>query len=203
MIRVADDDGVRRITIDRPDKANALSVRMLDQLADAVRDAGEARVLVISGAGRVFSAGADLAELPAIATAPQWEALSSLIAGFPGLSMAALNGPVAGGALGIALACDLRVAVETASAFYPVMRRGVLPQPSDPARLAALVGPGRARLMLLCGQRVTAAEALNWGLYERVVAEGDLAAAIHALADPALSAEPGHVRKVKALFGPR
>lgn len=200
MIRVADEAGVRRITIDRADKANALSMRMLDQFADAVQDAGDVRVLVISGTGRVFSAGADLAELPAIATAPQWERLSALIAGFPGLSIAALNGPVAGGALGIAMACDLRVGVEAASAFYPVMRRGVLPQPSDPARLAALVGPGKARLLLMCGQRVTAAEALAWGLYDRVVAEDGLADLVTELAAPALSADVGHVHRVKAML---
>lgn len=203
MIRVADGNGVRRLTIDRADKANALSLRMLDALADAVQGAAGAQVLVIAGAGRVFSAGADLAELPAIATAPQWERLSALIAGFPGLSIAALNGPVAGGALGIAMACDLRVAVETAEAFYPVMRRGVLPQPSDPARLAALVGPGRARLLLLCGQRISAAEALAWGLYDRVAAEGALDDLVAELAAPALSAEPGHLARVKAMLPPR
>ena len=74
-----------------------------------------------------------------------WERLSGAIAAFPGLTIAALNGTLAGGATGMALACDLRLAVPGARFFYPVMRLGFLPQPSDPARLAALVGPARAR----------------------------------------------------------
>src|SRR5690554_5160254 len=104
-----------------------------------------ARALILTGAGGVFSAGADLDEARSgLATDPVWERLSAAIAAAPCLTIAALNGTLAGGAFGMALACDLRIAVPEADFFYPVMKLGYLPQPSDPARLAALVGPARA-----------------------------------------------------------
>lgn len=200
MIRVDDAGGLRMVTLDRTDKANALSQAMLLRLVQAVRGATAARALVLTGAGPVFSAGADMAELPAIATSPLWEDLSAAVAAFPGLAIAALNGPVAGGALGMALACDLRLAVPGARAFYPVMKMGVLPQPSDPARLSALVGPGRAAMILLGGARVQADEALAWGLYDRLVPPEDLMPAACALAADALAAPAGHAAAVKALL---
>ena len=88
----------------------------------------------------MFSAGADLDEARAgLAVSDIWERLSGAIAALPGLSICALNGTLAGGAMGMALACDLRIAVPGAKFFYPVMKLGFLPQPSDPARMAALV----------------------------------------------------------------
>lgn len=200
MIRVEDEGGLRVVTLDRPDKANALSQAMLGGLVDAVRGVGAAQVLVLTGAGPVFSAGADMGELPGIATAPLWEALSAAAAGFPGLAIAALNGPVAGGALGMVLACDVRLAVPAARAFYPVMKMGVLPQPSDPARLSALVGPGRAAMILLGGIRLSAEEALGWGLFDRIVPPEDLMPAARALAADALASPAAHVAAVKAML---
>lgn len=199
MIRVTDEGALRLVTLDRPDKANALSQAMLAALVAAVRET-DARALVFTGTGPVFSAGADMAELPAIATSPLWEDLSGAIAAFPGLAIAALNGPVAGGAMGMALACDVRIAVPAARAFYPVMKLGVLPQPSDPARLTALVGPGRAAMILLAGARVTADEALAWGLYDRLAAPDDLLPSARNLAADALAADTAHASAVKSLL---
>jgi enoyl-CoA hydratase/carnithine racemase len=156
-------------------------------------------VLVLTGAGKVFSAGADLDGMEqGLGHAPEWEVLSGRIAAYPGLTVAALNGTLAGGAFGMALACDLRVAVPGAEFFYPVMKRGYLPQPSDPARLTALVGPSRARMILLAGQRIKADQALHWGLVDHL-AEDVLAGAL-ALAADALAADPRHVRRMKAMF---
>ena len=140
MIRLARDGGLWTATIDRPEKANSLTGAMLDELAGFAEAAAlEARVLVLTGTGRVFSAGADLDEARAgLATSPLWERLSGAIASAPILTIAALNGTLAGGAFGMALACDLRIAVPGAKFFYPVMKLGFLPQPSDPARLAGL-----------------------------------------------------------------
>jgi enoyl-CoA hydratase/carnithine racemase len=202
VIRVQRGGGRRLLTLDRPDKANALTREMLVRLAEEVEAAsaeGEL-VLVLTGAGRVFSAGADLdAARAGLATDPVWERLSGAIAAFPGLSIAALNGTLAGGACGMALACDLRVAVAGAKLFYPVMRLGYLPQPSDPGRLAALVGPARAKLMLMAGVRVPAEEALAWGLVDRVVAAEALMDAVAELATDALAAAPQHVAAIKAM----
>ncbi len=134
-----------------------------------------------------------------LGTAPDWEALSTAIAAFPGLTIAALNGTLAGGAMGMALACDLRVAVPSAQLFYPVMRLGHLPQPSDPGRLAALVGPGRARLILLAGQRIDAPQALAWGLIDRIAAPEALHDTVLSLAADALAADPGHLAALKRM----
>ena len=71
--------------------------------------------------------------------------------------------------MGMALACDLRLAVPNAKFFYPVMKLGFLPQPSDPTRLIRLIGPGRANMILLAGQKITADEALSWGLIDQIV----------------------------------
>jgi enoyl-CoA hydratase/carnithine racemase len=190
------------LTLDRPDKANALTSEMLTRLAEEAEAAAAEgdRVLVLTGAGRVFSAGADLeAARAGLATDPVWERLSSATAAFPGLSIAALNGTLAGGACGMAFACDLRVAVEGANLFYPVMKLGYLPQPSDPARLAALVGLARAKMMLMAGARVSAEEALAWGLVDRVVAAEALMEAVDELSADALAGAPEHVAAIKAM----
>ncbi len=198
MIRANTSGGCLTLILDRPEKANALTQDMLAVLADAV-ESTDARVLILTGAGKVFSAGADLDAVKAgLATAPEWERLSGAIAAFPGLSIAALNGTVAGGAMGMVLACDLRVAVPSAKAFYPVMKLGYLPQPSDPERLAALVGPARAKLILMGGARIGAEEALYMGLFDRI-ADDPLAAA-HDLAADVLAADPAHAAAIKTMI---
>jgi enoyl-CoA hydratase/carnithine racemase len=202
MIRVTREGGLATAVIDRPDKANSLTLEMLQDLADWAEGASAdgAQALILTGEGRVFSAGADLeAARAGLATSPVWERLSGAIAGFPGLSIAALNGTLAGGAMGMALACDLRLAVPGAKFFYPVMKLGFLPQPSDPGRLAALVGPARAKLLLMGGAKIAAEEALAWGLIDRIVAPETLMEAARALAEDTLGATPEHARAIKAL----
>lgn len=201
MIRACTEGGLVTLTLDRPDKANALTRDMLLALDEAVAAAEGAPALILTGAGRVFSAGADLeAARAGLATDPVWEKVSARIAAFPGLTIAALNGTVAGGAMGMVLACDLRLAVPGAKLFYPAMRLGFLPQPSDAGRLAALAGPSRAKLILLAGARVPVEEAAGWGLVDRIVpAEALLAEAAALAADP-LAADPAHVAAIKRLF---
>lgn len=201
MIRLHKEGWLWTAVIDRPDKANSLTADMLAELAEIAEAAqGAAKVLVLTATGKVFSAGADLeAARAGLATDPVWERLSGAIAAFDGLSIAALNGTLAGGAFGMALACDLRVAVSGAAFFYPVMKLGFLPQPSDPARLVALVGPARARLILMGAARLTAAEALGFGLIDRMVAPEDLEQAITELSAATLGADPAHIAGIKAL----
>ena len=204
MIELTQDSGIWTATINRADKANALTESMLSRLAEIAEEAGQEggpRLLVLTGAGRVFSAGADLDMMKdGLATSPVWERLSSSIAVLPCLSVAALNGTVAGGAIGMALACDFRVAVPAADVFYPVMKRGFLPQPSDPARLAALIGPARSRLILLAGQRLDAETALGWGLYDRIAQPGALMDTARDLVADAMGAAPRHVAAIKRLI---
>lgn len=205
MIRIHDETtggGILRILrLNRPEKANALTGEMLEALVHAVEGAGSARALILTGEGRVFSAGADLeAAAAGLATSPLWERLSAAIAAFPGLTIAALNGSLAGGACGMALACDLRIAVPGARVFYPVMKLGYLPQPSDPGRLAALVGPARAKLVLMAGAKAEAEEALAWGLIDRIVPAEALMDTARALCADVLAASPAHAAAIKRMI---
>jgi len=200
MIRLDKDGGLWAVTLERPDKANALTEAMLAELAAIAEAATEARALVLTGAGKVFSAGADLdAARAGLATSPLWERLSAAIAGLPGLTIAALNGTVAGGAMGMVLACDLRVAVPGARAFYPVMKLGFLPQPSDPGRLVRLVGPARARMMLMAGRKIDSETALAWGLFDLVAEPGALLDTARELAADTLAADPVHAATIKGM----
>ncbi len=200
MIELEKEGGLWTLTINRPEKANSLTRDMLVRLAEIAEEAVEAKVLILTGKGKVFSAGADLDEARAgLATDPVWERLSGALAALPALTIAALNGTLAGGAFGMALACDLRVSVPGAKFFYPVMKLGFLPQPSDPARLAVLVGPARAKLILMAGQKIESAEALAMGLIDRVCDEPLDEARI--LATDALGAKPLHIAGIKGLVG--
>jgi len=170
MIDLAQAGDVWWVTLNRPEKANALTAAMLQELVEISEAAQAARAVIITANGSVFSAGADLDEMRAgLATSPLWERLSRAIATLPGLSIAALNGTLVGGAMGMVLACDIRLAVPATSFFYPVMKRGFLPQPSDSQRMRALIGPARTKLILMAGQKLTAQQALQYGLIERVV----------------------------------
>lgn len=203
MIELAIDGGLWTVTLNRPDKANSVTKAMLEELDTIATRAGSegARVLVLTGAGKVFSAGADLDEARAgLATDGVWERLSARIAGLPCLTIAALNGTLAGGAMGMVLACDLRIAVPGAKFFYPVMKLGFLPQPSDPGRLVALVGPSRAKMILMGGVKATAEEALAWGLLDRIVEPEALLAEVAALSADTLAASAAHVAAIKALI---
>ena len=200
MIDLTREDGLWTVTLNRPDKANSLTLEMLEDLTRIATEAQEARALILTGTGKVFSAGADLEAAKAgLAKSDVWERLSGAIAALPCLTIAALNGTLAGGAFGMALACDLRICVAGAKFFYPVMKLGFLPQPSDPGRLTALVGPARARLILMGGAKLTAEEALRYGLVERIV-EGDaLLDEARMLATDTLAATPEIAHGIKEL----
>ena len=200
MITLDQQGGLWKITLNRPEKANALTAAMLQELAEIAEAAQQARGLIITGAGGVFSAGGDLDEMAdGLATSEVWERLSTAIAAVPGLSIAALNGTLAGGAMGMALACDIRLAVPKAKFFYPVMKRGFLPQPSDPLRMSALIGPARTKLILMGGQKLTAQEALQFGLIERVLEPEALLPTAENIAADTMAASPEIARGILAL----
>ncbi|WP_170791240.1 enoyl-CoA hydratase/isomerase family protein [Ruegeria lacuscaerulensis] len=191
MIELSKADGLWIVTLNNPGKANALTGAMLTELCEIAEAATEARALILTGAGKVFSAGADLDEARAgLATSDLWERLSGAIAALPCLTVAALNGTLAGGANGMVLACDIRIAVPTAKFFYPVMKLGFLPQPSDPGRMAALIGPSRTKMVLMAGQKIAADEAFAFGLVDRVVEPDVLMQTARDLVADSLSADP-------------
>lgn len=203
MIALEVAGGIWTATINRPDKANSLTGAMLAELGDiAERAMAEgARAVILTGVGKVFSAGADLEEAHAgLATSPLWERLSGAVAALPCLTIAALNGTLAGGAMGMALACDLRISVPGAKVFYPVMKLGFLPQPSDVPRLRRLVGPARASMILMAGQKVPVEEAQAWGLIDRLVDPAELMTTAYALTTDALGAAPAHAAAIKRMI---
>jgi enoyl-CoA hydratase/carnithine racemase len=202
VIDLSVEGGAWTVTIARPEKANSLTGAMLTTLADIAERARRegARALIVTGAGRVFSAGADLEEAHAgLAVSPVWERLSGAIAALPCLTIAALNGTVAGGAMGMALACDLRLAVRGARLFYPVMKLGFLPQSSDVPRLVRLIGPARASMIMMAGMKVEVEEAQAWGLVDRIVEPEQLLAAADALSADARAAMPAHAAAIKRM----
>jgi enoyl-CoA hydratase len=203
MIDVEKSEGLWTVRINRPDKANALTAQMLEEIYEIVQDAQNARALIITGSGKVFSAGADLEAAKAgLATSDVWERVSASIAKLPCLTIAALNGTLAGGAFGMVLACDLRLAVPTAKFFYPVMALGYLPQPSDPERMSALIGPARTKMILMAGQKLTAQEALTYGLIDRICTPETLLEMAYFLCDGALNAKPEHAKSIKQMCSP-
>lgn len=197
---IREDSGLWIATINRAAKANSLTKAMLVELAEIAEAAQDAKALILTGAGKVFSAGADLDEARAgLATDPVWERLSGAVAALPCLTIAALNGTLAGGAFGMALACDMRLTVPEAKFFYPVMKLGFLPQPSDPKRMAHLIGPARSKLILMGGQKITAEEALGFGLVDRVLEKDMLIPHARLLCEDVLAAEASHVAAIKHL----
>lgn len=199
MINTVTSNGVRTVTLSRPEKANALTRQMLAALLETLHQARDERAVILTGVGKVFSAGADLDEARAgLAKDNIWEEVSAAVAACRGMTIAALNGTVAGGAMGMVLACDLRLAVPTAKAFYPVMKLGFLPQPSDAPRLIRLVGPGAARLMLMGGAKLDAAEALRLGLFDRLC--DDPVARAHDLLTDAVAAPQDVLFGIKDLL---
>jgi enoyl-CoA hydratase len=203
MIRVTQTEGLWTVLLDRPDKANALTSAMLETLIETFLAARAAQInaLILTGSGKVFSAGADLQEAHAgLATSDLWERLSSAVADLPALTIAALNGTVAGGAFGMVLACDLRISVPQASFFYPVMKLGFLPQPSDARRMERLIGPARTKWILMAGQKIDANTAQLWGLIDDQLAPRALLPKAETLAAAALAARPDLVAGIKRLI---
>lgn len=200
MIELAQDGAIWTVTINRPDKANSLTEAMLRELCEIMERATEARAVILTGRGKIFSAGADLeAARAGLAVSDLWERLSGAIVALDGLTVAALNGTLAGGSMGMALACDMRIAVPEAKFFYPVMKLGFLPQPSDPARMTALIGPARTKMILMGGQKIMAEEALAFGLIDRVVPSEALTETAQTLCADTVAAPEHIARGIKAM----
>jgi methylglutaconyl-CoA hydratase len=209
----ADHGPVAVITLNRPDRRNALSHALIDQLSDALaRTAAEptVRAVVLTGAAPVFCAGMDLKEASESAPTPQAEtqavaaaqAVADLIQqvhGLPKPVVAALNGHAYAGGAGLALACDLVVAADSARIAYPEVLRGLVAAVvlHDLVRQA---GERRARQLLLTGASIDASTAERWGLVNRVVPAGECLAAALELARGLIAAGPKAVESVKHLI---
>jgi enoyl-CoA hydratase len=182
----ASEDGIALVTINRPDKLNALNAALLAELDDAFRrvesDSG-IRGLILTGAGeKAFVAGADIRELSvgnaaeARAMAVKGQAVMRRLELMGKPSIAAINGFALGGGLELALCCTLRVAAEGAKLGLPEIKLGIMPGYGGTQRLPRLVGRGRALEMLLTGEPVDAAEAHRIGLVNHVKPQDELLA---------------------------
>ncbi len=180
MIRTRRDGFVATITIDRPERRNALNGELCDVLAEALLEQSDARAVVLTGAGSAFCAGADLVtrfgagdgEGGATDTfRPRFEVMLDAIVAHAAPVIAALNGPAIGAGMQLSVACDLRIARPDTRMSIPGGRLGILLSPTNIWRLAMLVGHGLARDFLLTGREVTGEEAQRIGLVQRVVDE--------------------------------
>lgn len=206
-LRVAIDDGIATLTLQRPAALNALSRELGGLLVAALRELrgrADVRVVVLRGAGeRAFCTGADLKERAGLSadergahTAQIGEA-ADLLAALPMPTIAAIRGYALAGGLELALACDIRLAAADAVCGLTEVRIGIFPGAGGPVRLPRLVGPGKARELIFSGRRIDAAEALACGLVERVVPVADFAAAVAELAGQIRDAAPLAVRAAK------
>ena len=196
VLRV-DEGPVTTLTVDRPDKLNALTVEVLERLDGAIEAArGDARVLVLTGAGDdAFIAGADIGYMQDLepAAAQDYAELGHRVAAglesFPGPTIAAVNGYALGGGCELAIACDLRVASERAVIGQPEIDLGIFPGWGGTQRLPRLVGDELARRLIYFGERVDAQDANEIGLVGEVVAHDALDAHVAELAEE-LAAKP-------------
>lgn len=199
------DGGVGTVTLNRPEKLNALDRALCDDLREALTlltRSDAVRVIVITGAGRAFCAGADLSVLedegPALVAAGKDVALALRAAPQPVL--AAVNGPAAGGGANLALACDYRIASDRASIGQVFHKLGLVPDWGGSFFLPRLVGTSRALELVWSARMVPAAEALALRLFDQVVAHADLAAAARSLALQWATQPAAAVRRAKEAF---
>jgi enoyl-CoA hydratase/carnithine racemase len=210
VIRYEVDAGVGTITIDRPEKRNAMTYAMLAEFIETVARAGaddEARVVVVTGAGGAFCAGTDLADLATIpgetrgtrGTAEQTEVWWPLVQ-CPKPVIAAIDGPAVGMGVEFATQCDVRIATDRARFGWVFVHRGLVPDTGAGTwLLPRIVGVPAALDLLYSGRIIEADEALALGFVRELVAPGDLAGAARAMADQYLAGSPFALGRVKEL----
>jgi len=181
------DDGVAVLRLDRP-PANALSVAVLAEIAEAARGltSDPPGAVVVTGGDKIFAAGADIAEFggpeEAAHIAGHFREAFDAVAAIPRMTIAAVAGYALGGGCELALACDMRVAADTATFGQPEVQLGIIPGAGGTQRLSRLVGPARAKDIILSGRRIKAGEALNIGLCDRIFPAAVLQAEASAMA---------------------
>ncbi|MBZ5661514.1 MAG: enoyl-CoA hydratase/isomerase family protein [Acidobacteriia bacterium] len=201
---------IATITLNRPDKRNAISAAMIADLLAALAEAeaNPARILILTGAGKAFCAGMDLEALKAVATQSPTEHLEDSrrtarlyrrLWSFPKPTIAAVNGPAVAGGCGLATLCDFTIAAPEAKFGYPEVRIGFIPAIVS-VFLTRQIGEKRARDLLLTGRIIDAAEALNLGLINEIAPTPELMGAAHRLAKELLYSSPLSLLKTKKLL---
>jgi methylglutaconyl-CoA hydratase len=201
---------VATITLNRPEKRNAISAEMIAELLSAFDEveAGPARVLILTGAGKAFCSGMDLDALESLSTQSPAQHLEDArtlarlcrrLWSFPKPAIAAVNGHAIAGGCGIATLCDFTIAVPEAKFGYPEVRIGFLPAVVS-IFLVRQIGEKQARDLLLTGKTIDAAEALRLGLITQIVPAEELMKAAQDLAATLLASSPTSLRVTKKLL---
>ncbi len=206
-----DEDGIRTLTLNRPERRNALTPRMQNELLDALDDTAQAksvRVLVLTGAGDAFCAGLDLSALQAMRGKSALELADDAhriarifrtLYELPIPTIAAVNGHAIAGGAGVATICDFTLAVPAAKFGYTEVKIGFIPALVS-AYLALQIGDKRARDLLLSGRLLSANDAHSLGLVNEVHPPEALLSRAHELAETLIANSPGSLRATKALL---
>ena len=211
LVITEDRDAVRHVVLNRPDKRNAMSQALLLELGEALRaatDDASVQCVVLRGEGPVFSAGVDLGELMSFADDPSvlrpfrnvFLACANLCEQMPKPVICQIHHTCVGGALEVALGCDLRIASEGSQFGLPEVRFGIIPDVGGSSRLPAVVGLGRAKELIMTAGMIDAAEAHRIGLVNRIVPAEELDAATQTLVDELLANSPIAVGRAKRVM---
>ena len=211
LVLTEDRGSVRHVILNRPEKRNAFDGDLIAATGEALRDAGAdpaVHCVVIRGAGPMFSSGMDLGSLAALADAPEnlrafrqeivnaWNRAEEM----PKPTICQIHGACLGGALELALACDLRVIASDAVVGLPETRIGLIPDVGGSSRLPAVVGLGRAKELIMTGKLIGGEEAERIGLANRVAAPDEVEGATQTLVDELLTCAPVAVGLAKRVM---
>ncbi len=200
---------ITRITLNRPDRLNSFTVQMHSELRDALDQLGDARVVVLTGAGRGFCAGQDLNDRAVStgnavdlgATVEQcWNPLVKVLTTLPQPVIARVNGVAAGAGANIALACDIVVAAKSAKFIQSFSALGLIPDSGGSWVLPRLVGQARALGLALTGEPLSAEKAEDWGLIWKAVDDDALDAEVDAIAGKLASLPPLGLAAIKDMI---
>ena len=208
-IAVANENGISRITLNRPDRLNSFTRAMHGELRDALANLGDARVVILTGAGRGFCAGQDLNDR---AVAPgeavdlgetveeSWNPLIRTLATLPQPVIARVNGVAAGAGANIALACDLVIAGKSAKFIQSFSALGLIPDSGGSWHLPRLIGQARALGLALTGEPLPADKAADWGLIWKAVDDDQLDAEVEAVATKLVALPPLGLAAIKQII---
>ena len=208
ILKVVVNDEIATVTNSRPEALNALNSRFfkeMDAVVADVKSRSDIRVMIITGEGKAFAAGADIAEMKDMNKEQGTEFSRIGQNTFRSLELlekpviAAINGFALGGGLELALGCDIRIASSKAKFGQPEVNLGLTPGYAATQRLPRLIGPGNALYMLLSGEMLTAEDALRMGLVQKVVEPDQLMPTVEELARTISSKGPKAVQYVKKL----
>jgi len=208
-IEVSNADGIARITLNRPDRLNSFTRAMHAELRDALGKLGDARVVVLTGAGRGFCAGQDLNDRavdPGEAVdlgetvEASWNPLIRTLTALPQPVIARVNGVAAGAGANIALACDLVIAAKSAKFIQSFSALGLIPDSGGSWHLPRLVGRARALGLALTGEPLPADKAAEWGLIWKSVEDEALDIEVDAIAAKLASLPPLGLAAIKQII---